>query len=54
MTFIVFSVMGEWQTDKWILPQQPVLPLARNTYDTIKPIFENAMRNDLEREKCSG
>ncbi len=38
-SYLTFRIMGGWQSNKWIIPQQPALPLAKFTYDTIAPLF---------------
>ena len=41
--YLTFRIMGGWQSNKWIIPQQPALPLAKYTYDTIAPLFESTI-----------
>ena len=43
--YLTFRVMGEWQSDKWIIPPQPGLFLAKAVSAELEKILEAELKN---------
>ncbi|MBT3196984.1 MAG: hypothetical protein HN344_04595, partial [Gammaproteobacteria bacterium] len=47
--YMTFRVMGEWQTNKWLVPPKPGLFIAQKVAGEMKPAFEKAMSVAVEQ-----
>lgn len=47
--YLTFRLMGEWQSNKWIVPAKPGLHLAQKTADALAPLLSAAVDNALRR-----
>lgn len=44
-SYLTFRIMGEWQSDKWIIPAQPGLFLAKAVSAELEKVLESELKN---------